>query len=138
MANISTIADISDSRAISSTARAWSSLLYSTTGGQAPTLTTTETPVAQLLRQIVTRRRVTRRRLEHPSLAGMGFVHGLELFGQPADALARVAEGQHQQKDRECGGAVADCSARPCRPVESGQELAVTAARGRVTEEVVC
>ncbi|WP_273500788.1 hypothetical protein [Paracoccus sphaerophysae] len=48
----------------------------------------------QPLSQIVARRRPTRRRLEHPSLYVMDFLHGLEPFDQTPRALAGAAQGQ--------------------------------------------
>src|SRR6056297_2175987 len=109
------MADPSGSNASSSAARAWKSLLYSTTGGHAPGPLPSETTVPQPLSQIVARTRTASRRLEHPSLGVMGFLHGLEPFGQPAGALAGAAQGQQEQKDREGGDAVAERRARPCR-----------------------
>src|SRR6056297_1655983 len=92
------MADPSGSNASSSAARAWNSLLYATTGGQAPRLPTLEAPVAQALSQIVASRRATRRSLEHPSPCIMASLRGLELLGQTPCALAG-ADGSPSASD---------------------------------------
>ncbi len=44
--------------------------------------------VAQPVNQLVAITRTASRRLQHPSLNLIGFLHGLELLGQATDALA--------------------------------------------------
>ena len=119
---ISAIAEPSGRSSSSSAARAWNSLLYSTTGGHAPGPLPSEPTVAQPLSQIVARTRTARRCLEHSLLGVIGFLHGFELLGQSAGALAGAAQGKQEQQDRECDDAVAEPRAHPCRSGERGEE----------------
>jgi hypothetical protein len=77
--------------------------LYSTTGGQAPSLRASEPTVTQPLSKLVAIARATRRRLQHLALDIIGLLRGFKAFGEASRSLPgapkRKQEQEHCQRD---------------------------------------
>ena len=95
-ASNSAIADPSGNSTISSAAKAWSSLLYSTTGGHAAKPTASKPAVAQPVNQLVAITRAASGRLQHPALDFIGLLRDFEMFSKPPRALTGAADRQQE------------------------------------------
>ena len=91
----------SGSASTSSAARAWSSAVYSTTGGQGARVS--EPPIAQPVSQSIAIRRATGGGVEHLAVDGIVSLSGIKPFGGAPGALSSAAQVQEEQQDRCCG-----------------------------------
>ena len=101
------MADPSGSFASSSAARAWNSLLYSTTAGHAATPAVSKPSVAQPVNQLAAITRTASRSFQHPTLDFTGLLRVFETFSNSPDALAGAADRKQEQGDGEGDRSVA-------------------------------